>query len=228
MTRLCAAGYDDFALLGRKCAALHRLANQQLSSQRHYDFGLRSALVALRAANVAKRQSSGAESMLLVRALRDTHCPKLVAEDVPIFLSLLKDIFLGASVVDDVGGSVEATLLVAAAAAMLQKKLWYRLTVEATRGNSCPKFTFSGLCRCSAPPSTVLAAETRAPLRRDSSGSPISSDTLELRLADPVDFSHTLRVCCRSLSTVFIRLSVSRIRKTSSSLGRTKGFLSSP
>jgi dynein heavy chain len=104
--KLCSVGYQKFPELARKFASLYSLCEQQLSKQKHYDFGLRNILSVLRAAGQIKRTQLGSpEESLLMSTLRDMNLSKLVAQDVPLFLSLISDLFPG--IVND-RGSIKA------------------------------------------------------------------------------------------------------------------------
>ena len=75
---------------------LYKLAREQLSKAFHYDFGLRALKSVLVMAGALKRAAPEmAEALVLMRALRDMNLPKLVFDDVPLFLGLVRDLFPG-------------------------------------------------------------------------------------------------------------------------------------
>jgi len=92
--KLCSVGYSQFELLSMKFFILYNTCKEQLSAQKHYDWGLRNILAVLRTAGQTLRDNGDKEEdFLMYRTLRDMNLSKLVAQDVPLFLSLLADLF---------------------------------------------------------------------------------------------------------------------------------------
>ncbi|XP_078791125.1 dynein axonemal heavy chain 10 isoform X3 [Oryzias latipes] len=93
---LFSQGFLQAKELAKKMTVLYKTAGIQLSKQPHYDFGLHSQKSVLKMAGKMKRDSLElSEDVVLMRALRDINLPKLVSEDVPVFLGLISDIFPG-------------------------------------------------------------------------------------------------------------------------------------
>ncbi|XP_063306953.1 dynein axonemal heavy chain 11 [Pelobates fuscus] len=91
---LVAEGFIDARPLARKFITLYTLCKELLSKQDHYDWGLRAVKSVLVVAGSLKRgDSKRPEDQVLMRALRDFNLPKIVTDDVPIFMGLISDLF---------------------------------------------------------------------------------------------------------------------------------------
>ncbi|XP_055614548.1 dynein beta chain, ciliary, partial [Uranotaenia lowii] len=91
---LVAEGFQEARLLARKFITLYTLCKELLSKQDHYDWGLRAIKSVLVVAGSLKRgDRERPEDQVLMRALRDFNIPKIVTDDVPVFMGLIGDLF---------------------------------------------------------------------------------------------------------------------------------------
>ena len=96
---LVAEGFQEATLLSKKFITLYTLCKELLSKQDHYDWGLRAIKSVLVVAGQLKRgDRDRPEGQVLMRALRDFNIPKIVTEDMPVFMGLIGDLFPGLDV----------------------------------------------------------------------------------------------------------------------------------
>ncbi|XP_032633296.1 cytoplasmic dynein 1 heavy chain 1 [Chelonoidis abingdonii] len=114
---LYSQGFRTAEVLANKIVPFFKLCDEQLSSQSHYDFGLRALKSVLISAGNVKREriqkikrekeergevvdegeiaENLPEQEILIQSVCETMVPKLVAEDIPLLFSLLSDVFPG-------------------------------------------------------------------------------------------------------------------------------------
>ena len=84
---LMATGFLDARELAKKFTTLYSLNKELLSKQDHYDWGLRAIKSVLVVAGSLKRADPDLpEETILMRALRDFNLPKIITEDIEVFM----------------------------------------------------------------------------------------------------------------------------------------------
>eukprot|EP00762_Andalucia_godoyi_P001076 ANDGO_01965.mRNA.1 Dynein-1-beta heavy chain len=108
---LFSEGFENAKSLSRKMTQLYKLSSEQLSSQDHYDFGMRAVKSVLVMAGGLKRANAGInEDLLLIRAMRDSNIPKFLADDVPLFQAIVQDLFPGINIPEHDYGELQRSI----------------------------------------------------------------------------------------------------------------------
>ncbi|XP_026818275.1 dynein heavy chain 6, axonemal-like [Rhopalosiphum maidis] len=93
---LYSEGFQSSKILSHKIVKMYQLCNEQLSIQKHYDFGMRAIKSVLIMAGLFKRENPIVdENLILIRALKNSNLPKFLKDDAELFQDILNDLFPG-------------------------------------------------------------------------------------------------------------------------------------
>jgi dynein heavy chain len=97
--RLYSFGFGEPRGVAQKLVKVLQLSSEQLSSQKHYDYGMRavqSILVACGAMfDKVGKDPNWSEAKIVLRSVYDVNYPKFTVEDLPLFKGITSDLFPG-------------------------------------------------------------------------------------------------------------------------------------
>uniref|UniRef100_A0A669QMH2 Dynein axonemal heavy chain 1 n=1 Tax=Phasianus colchicus TaxID=9054 RepID=A0A669QMH2_PHACC len=87
-------GFNEAKVLAKKITTTFKLLSEQLSTQDHYDFGMRAVKTVISTAgNLKKENPTMDEDLICLRAIRDANVPKFLQDDLKLFSGIVSDLF---------------------------------------------------------------------------------------------------------------------------------------
>ncbi|TDG53310.1 hypothetical protein AWZ03_000125 [Drosophila navojoa] len=119
-------GFDTARVLSQKIVQAYKLCSEQLSSQSHYDYGMRAVKsVLLASASLRRLYADLPEPQIVLRAIVDVNLPKFLEQDISLFIGIYMDLFPGVELPMPVRDDIIKWLRINLAERNLQATPWY-------------------------------------------------------------------------------------------------------
>ncbi|EDV95581.1 GH15699 [Drosophila grimshawi] len=119
-------GFDMARVLSQKIVQAYKLCSEQLSSQSHYDYGMRAVKsVLLASASLRRLYVDLPEPEIVLRAIVDVNLPKFFEQDISLFIGIYMDLFPGVELPMPQRDDILKWLRINLAERNLQATHWY-------------------------------------------------------------------------------------------------------
>jgi dynein heavy chain, axonemal len=119
-------GFDKARVLAHKIVYTYKLCSEQLSSQHHYDYGMRAVKsVLLASAALRKATPYLPEEQIVLRAIIDVNLPKFLQQDIPLFEGIYKDLFPDIDIPEPTRGDIKKHMEIKIKEKRLQPTPWF-------------------------------------------------------------------------------------------------------
>lgn len=119
-------GFEKARELAHKIVHTYKLCSEQLSSQHHYDYGMRAVKSVLLASAALRRSNPELpEEKILLRAIIDVNLPKFLQQDVALFEGIYKDLFPGVDIPEPMRDDIKLHLGLKIKEKRLQGTPWF-------------------------------------------------------------------------------------------------------